>query len=153
MRGITATATLKRPLRTVWTEASDPSRWGALFGGGMRRKVVCRVAGADGRPAQGAAVAVRYQGGGTAADGQVLVWDPPRGFKVTLHRPGWFAAFHGTVSLKLSELDDNLTSAELSVQFVFLNRLIELASLVLPVGGSYKSQLERALKRLAAPPG
>lgn len=152
MRGVSVSATFKRPVRAVWTEASDPGRWGRLveaFAGYGLRFTAAVTGGPADPPGEGTAVAVTKAGGRAVLDGRMVWWDPLRGFTVTAQAPGWFTGYHGTFTVKLSELDDELTSAELSMRVVFLNRFVELASLLLPVGFLYRRRLGKVLALLA----
>ena len=152
MRGVTVSTTLKRPVRAVWTEASDLSHWGnfvdAFAGYGMRFNASV-TEGPSNPPAEGTKVAVAKVGGRAVFNGRLVWYDPLRGFTVTAHSDGWFTGYHGTFTMKLSELDDNLTSAELAMRVVFLNRLVELASLLMPVGFLYKRRLTKVLALLS----
>ncbi|MDE2293175.1 MAG: SRPBCC family protein [Elusimicrobia bacterium] len=146
-----ASGTAKRPVRAVWTEASDPGRWSgfaeALSGG--RRGFVCRIVeGPSDPPGNGTEIEVSRAGGAPLLRCRVAWWDPLRGFTVTARSEGWLTGSHGTFTLRLSELDESLTSLDLSMQFVFLNRLVELSSLLLPVGFMYRRRLLRVLQLL-----
>ncbi|TBR24920.1 SRPBCC family protein [bacterium] len=152
MRGVSVSSTFRRPVRAVWTEASDPGRWGsfveAFAGYGMRFNAAV-TGGPKDPPAEGTQVAISKSGGSAVLDGRLVWWDPLRGFTVTAHAKGWFTGYHGTFTVKLSELDDDLTSAELSMRVVFLNRFVELASLLMPVGFLYRRRLDKVLAKLA----
>lgn len=151
MRGVSASTMFKKPVREVWTGASDPGRWGTLVeafaGYGLKFKAA--VTGGPSDPCgEGTTVEVSKAGGRPVLKGRMVWWDPLRGFTVTAHAPGWFSGYHGTFTVKLSELDDALTSAEISMRVVFLNRFVELASLLLPVGFLYKRRLAKVLAQL-----
>lgn len=151
MRGVNVSTTYKRSVRAVWTDVSDPARWGPLveaFAGYGLRFTSAVTAGPKDPAGEGTAVAISKAGGRQVLDGRLVWWDPLRGFTVTAQAPGWFSGYHGTFTLKLSELDDTLTSAELSMRVIFLNRFVELTSLLMPVGFLYKRRLSKVLAKL-----
>ncbi len=154
MRGLSATANAKRPVREVWTEASDPKRWGgfveAFAGWGLKFRSEV-VGGPADPPGVGTQVALSKVAGPPVIRCRVGWWDPLRGMTVMVQSGGWLTGYHGTFTIKLSELDDSLTSLELSMQVVFLNRLVELTSLLMPSGMLYKRRLAKVLALLAAP--
>ena len=155
MRGVSVSTTIRKPVRAVWTAASAPSGWARLIeafaGYGMRFDAAV-VDGPKDPAGEGTVVEVRKAGGRPVLKGRMVWWDPLRGFTATAHAGGWFTGYHGTFTVKVSELDDALTSAEIAMRVVFLNRFVELASLLMPVGFLYRRRLAKVLAALSDPP-
>lgn len=154
MRGLSASLNAKRPVRAVWTDASNPARWGsyveAFAGWGLKFRSEV-VGGPADPPGVGTQVALSKQGGPPIIRCRVGWWDPLRGMTVMVQSGGWITGYHGTFTIRLSELDEELTSLELSMQVVFLNRMVELTSLLMPSGMLYRKRLAKVLALLAAP--
>lgn len=150
MRGISESAIIKRPLREIWDSASDPARWSTLAQDLGGRTFSCRVEAPGGRPAIGSEVVIVRANGREEARGRITRWEPPNCLAITLQHAGWMTAYHGTLTIRLSELDDELTSAELAVSFVLMNRMVEVLSLLLPVGPLYRRAARKTLARLGA---
>ena len=154
VQGITSSATARNPVRAVWTRASDPKAWAsfveAFAGYGLKFRSEV-VAGPSDPPGMGTELTISRMSGPPVVRCRVAWWDPLRGFTVTAQAGGWLTAYHGTFTLRMSELDDSLTSLELSMKFVFLNRFVELASLLLPVGALYRRRLQKVLAALSQP--
>lgn len=152
VQGLSSSSTAKKPVRAVWTRASDVKSWAsfaeAFAGYGLKFRTEV-VAGPSDPPGIGTELTLSRMSGPPAVRCRIAWWDPMRGFTVTAQAGGWLTAYHGTFTLRLSELDESLTSLELSMKFVFLNRFVELASLLLPVGALYRRRLHKVLVALA----
>lgn len=155
MRGVSASSRAKRPVRAVWTDASDPKRWGtfveAFAGWGLKFHAEV-VGGPSDPPGVGTQVALSKLGGPPMIRCRVGWWDPLRGMTVMVQSGGWLTGYHGTFTIRVSELDDQLTSLEMSMQVVFLNRLVELTSLLMPAGMLYRKRLLKVLALLSETP-
>ena len=152
MRSVVATVRARKAVREVWTTASDPKLWPSFveafvgYGAKFRGEV---AAGPHDPAGMGTEVTVARKSGPPIMRCRVAWWDPPRGFTITAQTGGWMTAYHGTFTLRLSELDEELTSMELAMKFVFMNRFVELASLLLPVSVLYRSRLAKTLRLIA----
>ncbi|MBI5595737.1 MAG: SRPBCC family protein [Elusimicrobia bacterium] len=154
VQGLSASSTVKDPVRAVWTRASDTKAWASFIGAFAGYNLRFRseiLSGPSDPPGMGTELAISRLTGPPVIRCRVAWWDPLKGFTVTAQAGGWLTGYHGTFTLRMSELDDSLTSVDLSMKFVFLNRFVELASLLLPVGALYRRRLQKVLAALSAP--
>lgn len=155
MRPIAVSTRAKKSVRSVWSEASDLNAWPRFveaFAGYNLKFRSEIVAGPHDPPGMGTELTVSRSSGPPLMRCRIAWWDPLRGFTVAAQSGGWLTAYHGTFTLRLSELDESLTSMELSMQCVFLNRFVELVSLLLPVGFLYHRRLGKVLGLIAPKP-
>ncbi|MBI3300411.1 MAG: hypothetical protein HYZ75_19775 [Elusimicrobia bacterium] len=154
MQSVVAALRAREGVRPVWTKASDPAAWPrfieAFAGYGANKFRGEVVAGPQEPAGMGTELAIgRGAKGAPFMRARVAWWDPPRGFTLTASSGGWLSAYHATFTLKLSELNEDLTSLELTMKVVFMNRFVELTSLLLPVAFLYRRRLAKALRLLA----
>lgn len=153
MRRIEASLLIKKRIREVWRQTSSLQNWqdfSEQFAGGGFRFRFSVVEGPRDPMAEGTRIAVTDPNGHPLMKCKLSQWDPPRRFEMTASHHGFLTGYRLLISFSLSELDDELTRAELALVAMFANRAVELLSLLLPVGFLYRRRLERVLLRLRA---
>lgn len=148
MRSIQAQAVLHRGIDETWRIVSRPDVWRELSetfaGWGTRFRYV-----ADGSLGPGSEVQVTTPGGDPVMRWKVSAWTPPTGFELTsTEEERRLSPFHMLLSFKLEALDTDKTEITVSMVIIFLDKTLELASLVLPVRFIYSMRLKRAVLRL-----
>lgn len=154
MRKVDAALMIRKPAREVWRVVSEVPNWEAFsetFAGYAFKFRYAVTSGPKDPPAAGTAVAVTDAKGRPIMDCRVTMWDAPRRFEITAERPpGWLKGYHMLISVNLSELDDDLTNCELSFIVMFRSRIVELASLFMPVRFLYRRRLLAVLAQIRA---
>lgn len=151
MRQVEASLLIKRRIRDVWKQASSLENWQALsetFAGWGFRFRFAIVAGPKDPPGEGTKIAVTNAGGKPVMKVKLAKWDPPRRIELTVRNDGYMTGYHLLATINLSEIDDEMTNAEISLIVMFHNRLVEITSLVLPVRFMYRRRLQRVLLQL-----
>ena len=145
---------IRKPVREVWRVVSEIPNWEAFsetFAGWGFKFRYSITSGPKDPPAAGTTIAAADPKGRPIMDCRVTLWDPPRRFEITAERPpGWLKGYHILLSVNLSELDDDLTNCELSLIAMFRSRIVEMASLFLPVRFFYRRRLLGVLAQIRA---
>lgn len=151
MRKIEASLLIPRRVRDVWRQASTLESWQALtgaFAGSRNGFFYAVTAGPSAPPGVGTAVAVTTPRGRPVMSLRVSLWEPPKRLEFTAERKGWLTSYNLMISLRLSEIDEDRTGAEIAYIVLFSNKFVELCSLLLPVRGLYRRRLKKVLEEL-----
>lgn len=147
MRGIESSVAVRLPVREVWARIARPQGLQALSEafGGWGSKFRYEVEN-DAPLGHGASIAVFSRWNRPVARWQVSGWNPPHELEmVAVDEDRILSSYQLTLTIRLNAEDDDLTQVSVSFVLVFLNKLLEAFSLVLPLRPLYARRLNRAL--------
>jgi len=132
----------------VWEGLAQPGALRELCetfaGWGARFRVV-----ADRGMIVGAPVEVTTPGGDPVMSWRVTSSAPPTTLELSsTEEERKLSPFHMVLSFRIEALDDDKSQVSAELTLMFLDRMLELATLILPFGFFYGQRLKRSLKRL-----
>lgn len=151
MRRVEASLLIRRRVRDVWRQASSLESWQALtsaFAGSRGSFFYAVTSGPSSPPGVGTALAVTTRRGRSVMNLRVSLWEPPKRLEFTAERKGWLTSYNLMVSIRLHEIDEDRTTAEIAYVVLFNNKFVELCSLLLPVRALYRRRLRKVLLEL-----
>ena len=155
MRSVEASLTLPAPRSQVWKRVSTTGGWERLARAfaGWGSRVGCAVLQGSGDAArEGLELEVRSAAGRPLLRARVSAFEPPGRIEWTLTREGSrLGSFHLLLSCRLQETGGDSTRVELGMMLLFSSRLLEIASLLIPIRFFYRRRLARALETLREP--
>lgn len=150
VRGVRRAIEVPRPPEEVWAWWQDMANWDAFFNALAGYKALRhRVASGSGPTL---VVAADTPSGRARFLWKVTDWEPPRRLSLSLD-PGRKSA--GSLMGLTLRFDGpkagqpGNTRVECSLRIILRNRLLELASLLLPIHWVYATMLDRALRHLS----
>jgi hypothetical protein len=150
MRKMESAIVIQKSPRVVWERLRSPDCWQEMTDAFASRRAAFRCV-----PLGGTAIGVGTEVDLTTSRGKPVLrwrvseWSPLRSLELAGGQPeSRFNPFQMMLRFQLEELDADTTRVTASLVLIFLSRVLELFSLVLPVGFLYARGLKRALTRL-----
>jgi hypothetical protein len=154
MRKVESSVVVRQAPRDVWARLSRPEAWQHLteaFAGRTNAYRYVVVGDPRGVLGVGSDVDVQTPKGKPIMRWRVSEWAPPSSLELSVNEAErMLTPFHMLLRFQLEELDDDATRLTASLVIVYMNRLLEILSLVLPVGFMYSRGLNRALASFKA---
>jgi len=152
MRKVEGSIVIHQGTRDLWARISRPECWQQLteaFSGRPGAYRYIPVGDASGVVGVGSEVDVQTPKGRPIMRWRVSEWAPPQSLELSVNESQrMLTPFHMLLRFQLEELDDDTTRLTMSLVIIYMNRLLEIMSLVLPVGFMYSRGVRRALTSL-----
>ncbi|MFA5139424.1 MAG: SRPBCC family protein [Elusimicrobiota bacterium] len=150
MRKMESAIVIQKSPREVWERLRSPECWQELTNAFANRHDAFRcilVGGAD--VGVGTEVDLTTARGKPVLRWRVSEWSPLKSMELAGGQSeSWINPFQMMLRFQLEELDTDTTRVTASLVLIFLNRMLEVFSLILPVGFMYDHGLKRSLTRL-----